>query len=80
MTRISELPFDQYQRYALVSNLLESVRGSGESFRILDVGGRTALLREFCQTIGGVGGCGSFRCQGFGVGQWRRVALRDRRL
>ncbi len=47
MTDILELPFDQYQRYGLVRALLESVRQKGETFRILDVGGRTALLREF---------------------------------
>ncbi len=41
------LPFDQYQRYRLVSDVLAAVRGSGERLRILDVGGRTALLRTF---------------------------------
>lgn len=42
-----DLPFDQYQRYELVRALMESVRAPGESFHVLDVGGRTALLRDF---------------------------------
>ncbi len=41
------LPFDQYQRYRLVADLVEELRPSGRRLRILDVGGRTALLREF---------------------------------
>jgi predicted nucleic acid-binding Zn-ribbon protein len=41
------LPFDQYQRYRLVSDLLEEVRGKKQRFQILDVGGRTGLLRAF---------------------------------
>lgn len=47
MTEILDLPFDQYQRYKLASDLLEEVRPSGTRWRILDVGGRTALLRSF---------------------------------
>lgn len=47
MSELLELPFDQYQRYALVRDLLASVREPGQVFRVLDVGGRTALLREF---------------------------------
>ena len=47
MSDVRDLPFDQFQRYELVRALLESVRAGGERFRILDVGGRTALLREF---------------------------------
>lgn len=47
MSDVHDLPFDQYQRYHLVRVLLESVRAPGETFRILDVGGRTALLRDF---------------------------------
>ena len=47
MTDVRDLPFDQFQRYELVRVLLESVRSDGKRFRILDVGGRTALLREF---------------------------------
>jgi hypothetical protein len=39
--------FDQYQRYRLVADLLERVRSEGTGLRILDVGGRTALLRRF---------------------------------
>lgn len=41
------LPFDQYQRYRLVSDLLRQLRGSGAPLRVLDVGGRTAVLRDF---------------------------------
>lgn len=41
------LPFDQYQRYKLVADLVERVRPGKRSLRILDVGGRTALLRKF---------------------------------
>ena len=47
MADVLDLPFDQYQRYELVRALLESVRAPGETFQVLDVGGRTALLREF---------------------------------
>lgn len=47
MTDILDLPFDQYQRYELVHAVLESVRGEGQRFHVLDVGGRTALLRDF---------------------------------
>lgn len=42
-----DLPFDQYQRYRLVADILESLRGKGERLSVLDVGGRTALLRQF---------------------------------
>jgi hypothetical protein len=42
-----ELPFDQYQRYRLASDLLRQVRPNGKTWRVLDVGGRTALLRRF---------------------------------
>ncbi len=41
------LPFDQYQRYRLVADLLRQLRADGPPLRVLDVGGRTALLREF---------------------------------
>lgn len=41
------LPFDQYQRYRLVSDLVNEVRAKRETFTILDVGGRTGLLRAF---------------------------------
>jgi predicted nucleic acid-binding Zn-ribbon protein len=56
-----ELPFDQYQRYRLVADLLATLRtgpqpgpkkggakrASSEPLTVLDVGGRTALLRSF---------------------------------
>ena len=44
------LPFDQYQRYRLVADLLGQLRGAGPRkapLAVLDVGGRTALLRRF---------------------------------
>ncbi len=44
---ILELPFDQYQRYRLVAEIVEQVRDSARPMTILDVGGRTALLRRF---------------------------------
>src|SRR4029079_3875800 len=44
---VLELPFDQYQRYRFAADLLEEVRPAGATWRILDVGGRTALLRSF---------------------------------
>jgi hypothetical protein len=44
---IEALPFDQYQRYRLVSDLVNEVRPKGERLKVLDVGGRTALLRSF---------------------------------
>jgi hypothetical protein len=47
VTDVLDLPFDQYQRYRLVMDLLGEVRGDTRSLRILDVGGRTALLRSF---------------------------------
>jgi len=43
------LPFDQYQRYRLVADLLEQLRGERDSLVVLDVGGRTALLRTFLE-------------------------------
>lgn len=46
MTSPLQLPFDQYQRYRLVADLVGELPGS-EDFRILDVGGRTELLRQF---------------------------------
>jgi DNA repair exonuclease SbcCD ATPase subunit len=42
-----ELPFDQFQRYQLVSEIIEELRPPGTMLRILDVGGRTGLLRSF---------------------------------
>lgn len=44
---VLELPFDQYQRYRLVADLIERVRPKSRRLSILDVGGRTALLRRF---------------------------------
>ena len=47
------LPFDQYQRYRIVADIVERLRplaaadGKGRKPRILGGGGRTALLREF---------------------------------
>ena len=42
-----ELPFDQYQRYRLMADLCAARRRGGMPLRILDVGGRTGLLRRF---------------------------------
>ncbi|MCY2961465.1 MAG: methyltransferase domain-containing protein [Planctomycetota bacterium] len=42
-----ELPFDQYQRYRIVVDLLAIVREGSKPLSILDVGGRTANLRAF---------------------------------
>lgn len=47
MDDLLRLPFDQYQRYKLVADLVERVRTGKQPLRILDVGGRTALLRKF---------------------------------
>ncbi len=44
---VLRLPFDQYQRYRLVADLLDRMRGDGGPLEVLDVGGRTALLRRF---------------------------------
>ena len=50
-----ELPFDVYQRYRLVADLLARLRAAAarrdgdpkRRLRVLDVGGRTAVLRGF---------------------------------
>lgn len=42
-----ELPFDQYQRYRLVADIVSRLLPAGRAGAILDVGGRTALLRKF---------------------------------
>ena len=47
MIDVLELPFDQYQRYRLTADLLGELRPQGEKLSVLDVGGRTALLRSF---------------------------------
>ena len=44
---VLSMRFDQYQRYRLVADVLERLRAGGARLRILDVGGRTALLRRF---------------------------------
>jgi hypothetical protein len=40
-------PFDQEQRYRLIGDLLRAVRGDGPPLFILDVGGRTGVLRKY---------------------------------
>lgn len=50
MRDVLALPFDQYQRYRLVADLVAEVERAaprGAPLRVLDVGGRTALLRSF---------------------------------
>ncbi len=42
-----ELPFDQYQRYRLVRDLVAPLAAARPGLRVLEVGGRTALLRAF---------------------------------
>jgi SAM-dependent methyltransferase len=42
-----DLPFDQYQRYRLVADLIADLEEDSGPFAMLDVGGRTALLRSF---------------------------------
>ena len=41
-----ELPFDQYQRYKMVEELVGLIR-QGRRLRILDVGGHPGLIRDF---------------------------------
>ena len=41
------LPFDLYQRYRLVADIVEQYPSAERPLRVLDVGGRTAILREF---------------------------------
>ncbi|QDU67276.1 class I SAM-dependent methyltransferase [Engelhardtia mirabilis] len=50
MTSLKRLPIDQYQRYRLVADLAERMRAEGRPLRVLDVGGRTGLLRRFLPT------------------------------
>lgn len=47
MTALRRLPIDQYQRYRLVADLAERMRDGERPLRVLDVGGRTGLLRRF---------------------------------
>ena len=42
-----DLPFDQYQRYRLIADLCDSLRGPDQVLEVLDVGGRTGVLRTF---------------------------------
>ncbi len=42
-----KLPFDQYQRYCIVKDAIEAVRGGGEPLKILDVGGSPGTLTDF---------------------------------
>ena len=44
---IESLPFDQHQRYRLVADLIGKLGADKGSLQVLDVGGRTALLRSF---------------------------------
>lgn len=44
---VLSLPFDQYQRYRLVADIVRLVEADGRKRAILDVGGRTGLLRKF---------------------------------
>jgi hypothetical protein len=44
---LSSLPFDLYQRYRLVADIVERFPARDEPLRVLDIGGRTAVLREF---------------------------------
>lgn len=41
------LTFDQYGRYAISQNIIDSNRQKSQKFRILDVGGRGNLMKEF---------------------------------
>ncbi|MFT4541776.1 MAG: ubiquinone/menaquinone biosynthesis C-methylase UbiE [Planctomycetota bacterium] len=45
--KLEDFPFDQYQRYRLVADLARGLRGTGPPLHILDVGGRTGVLRRF---------------------------------
>lgn len=47
MTSLKQLPIDQYQRYRLVADVAGRLRRGGRTLRVLDIGGRTGLLRRF---------------------------------
>ena len=48
MIDVLSLPFDQYQRYRLTADILGEIRACASGpLRVLDVGGRTAILRAF---------------------------------
>lgn len=42
-----ELPFDQYDRYRFVADLCRGLARPDETLHVLDVGGRTGILRQF---------------------------------
>jgi GT2 family glycosyltransferase len=42
-----EFAFDRYGRYALMRNVINANRKNGETFKILDVGGRGNILSQF---------------------------------
>lgn len=44
---LHELPFDQFQRYGLVAKVLDELVPEGRRLKVLDVGGRTGLLKRF---------------------------------
>ena len=44
---LGSLPFDQYQRYRLVADILEQLTSGPDARGVLDVGGRTGLMRRF---------------------------------
>ena len=41
------LPFDQYQRYRIIADVLGRLRTGSEPLRILDVGGGQAIILKF---------------------------------
>lgn len=43
------IPFDQYQRYRLVAEVLDRLRTAGEKFLLLEVGGHPGLSRKFLE-------------------------------
>ncbi|MHB8923042.1 MAG: glycosyltransferase, partial [Thermoleophilia bacterium] len=42
-----QFPFDQYGRYATIRDIINTNRQEGQRFRVLDVGGRGNILRQF---------------------------------
>ncbi|MFQ5354131.1 MAG: methyltransferase domain-containing protein [Thermodesulfobacteriota bacterium] len=42
-----KLPFDQYQRYRIITDAIEAVRDGKEPLKVLDVGGSPGLLVDF---------------------------------
>ncbi|MBI4744271.1 MAG: class I SAM-dependent methyltransferase [Actinobacteria bacterium] len=45
--KLYELPFDQFQRYKLVEEIVGLVKNGSEKIRILDVGGYPGLISDF---------------------------------